>query len=131
MDGKSEKKEEVTSCQKKCYKKNLKGEKKVVDMTRHWSVFTLKSKFTQHNFHYTCNLALHTAPWRTPSSFLFFLNGGKKPLHYDRDTDHLFVVLHFAEPPQFLNTVNWGNLSFHHKRQCTESVALRQVLAPP
>ena len=50
---------------------------------------------------------------------------------YDRDTGHLFVVLRFAELPQFLNTVNWGNLSFHHKRHRTESVAVRQVLAPP
>ena len=37
----------------------------------------------------------------------------------------------FSELPQFLNTLCWGNLSFPHKLQCTESVALRQVLAPP
>ena len=37
----------------------------------------------------------------------------------------------FSEPPQFLNTLYWENLSFHHKLQCTESVALRHVLAPP
>ena len=30
-----------------------------------------------------------------------------------------------------LHTLNSGNLSFNDKRQCTESVALRQVLAPP
>ena len=63
---------------RKMFRKNLKGEKKKVEKTRHWSGFTLKSKFTQHNFHYTCNLPLHTAPWRTQSSFSFFWMVGKK-----------------------------------------------------
>ena len=53
----------------------------------------------------------------------------KKPLHHDRDIDHTIVVFRFSEPPQFLNTPNWGNLSFHDKRQCIEFVALRP--APP
>ena len=52
-------------------------------------------------------------------------------MHHDRSIDHPIVVLRFADPPQFLNTLNWKNLSFHHTRKCTESVALRQVLAPP
>ena len=60
----------------------------------------------------------------------FLMNGGKKLLHHDRVIDHSIVVLHFSEPPQFLNPLNSGNLSFHHKRQCIESVARRQVLAP-
>ena len=47
-------------------------------MRRHWSGFTLKSKFTQHKFHYTCNLALHKTLWRIQSSFLFFFNGDQK-----------------------------------------------------
>ena len=66
------------------------------------------------------------------SSFLFLvLKGGKKLLHHDRDNDHTIVVLHFADHlPLFLNTRNSGNLSFHDTLQCTESVALRQVLAP-
>ena len=40
-------------------------------MRRHWSVFTDKSQFTQHNSYYWCNLALHKALWRTQSIFLF------------------------------------------------------------
>ena len=40
-------------------------------MRRHWSGFTPKSQFTQHNSYYWCNLALHKALWRTQSSFLF------------------------------------------------------------
>ena len=52
-------------------------------------------------------------------------------MHHDRSIDHPIVVLRFADPPQFLNTLNWENLSFHHSRKCTESVAPRQVLAPP
>ena len=111
-----------------------KGEKKVVDTRRHRSGFTLKSKFTQHNFHYTCNLALHKALWRIQSSFLFFffLNGDKKNLCITTGsltTPSLYCV--FSEPPQFLNPLNSVNLSFHRKRQCIESVAPRQVLAPP
>ena len=70
-------------------RKRSKGEKKVVEVRRHCSGFTPKSKFTQHSFHYTCNLRI----------------------------------------PQFLNTLNWENLSFHHTRQCTESVAPRQFSA--
>ena len=51
-------------------------------------------------------------------------------MHHDRSIDRPIVVLRFADLPQFLNTLNWENLSFQHTRQCTESVALRQVLAP-
>ena len=54
-----------------------KQEKKVVDMRRHWSGFTLKSKFTQNNFHYTCNLAFHRVLWRTQASFFLFWMVGK------------------------------------------------------
>ena len=98
--------------QEKNVTKKLKGEKKVVEITRHRSGFTLKSKFTQHNFHYTCNLASHGSLEDSIKISFFFLNGGKKPLHHDSDIDHVFVVLRFAEPPQFLNTVNWWILSF-------------------
>ena len=38
------------------------------------------------------------------SGFSFF--GGKKPMHHDRDIDHPIVVLHFAELPVFLNSLN-------------------------
>ena len=47
------------------------GEKKVVEMRRHWSRFTPKSQSTEHNSYYTCNLALHKPLWRTQSIFLF------------------------------------------------------------
>ena len=60
----------------------------------------------------------------------FFLNGVKKRLHHDRDIDHTIVALHFADHlPQFLNTQNSENLSWHHTRQCTESAAPRQFSA--
>ena len=58
-------------------------------------------------------------------AFFFFLKGDKKPLHHYKDIDHPIVVLRFSEPAQFLNTPNWGKLSFHHRRQYIESVALR------
>ena len=50
-------------------------------------------------------------------------------MHHDRDIDHPIVVLRFADLPQFLNTLNWANLSWRHTRQCTESVAPRQISA--
>ena len=117
MEVYSEKKRERKFWQKRC---NKKGKTKVVDMRRHWSGFTLKSKFTQHNFHYTCNLALHNALRRIQSSFLFLFEWWQKTMHHDKVIDHLMVVLRFSEPrhPQLLNTINWGNLSFHHKPQC-------------
>ena len=113
------------------WKEKMLQKKDVVEKRRRWSGFTPMSKSTQHNFHYTCNLVLHNALWVIPSSFFLWMVG-KSFLHHDRDNDHSIVVLHFAgHLPQFLNTLNSGNLSFHDKRQCTESVALRQVLAPP
>ena len=61
----------------------------------------------------------------------FFSSGGKKTIHHDRSIDRRIVALRFAELPQFLNSLNWENLSFHHTRQCIESVAPRQFFAPP
>ena len=87
-----------------------KREKKAVDMRRHWSGFTLKSKFTQHKFHYTCNLALHKTLWRIQSSFLFLFQWWQKNLCV-KVIDHSIVVLRFSDSPQFLDTLNWGNLS--------------------
>ena len=46
-------------------------------MRRHWSVLAPKSQFTQHNSHWTCNLALHNALWEIQSSFFFFRLVGK------------------------------------------------------
>ena len=46
--------------------KESKGEKKVVEMRRHWSGFAP----TQHNFHYTCNLVLHKPFWGTQVSLI-------------------------------------------------------------
>ena len=79
-------------------------------MRRHWSGFRLKSKFTQHNFHYTCNLALHSGLWKIQSSFLFLFQWWQENLCV-KVIDHSIVVLRFSESPQFLNTLNWGNLS--------------------
>ena len=48
-------------------------------------------------------------------------------MHHYRDIDHPIVVLHFADHlPLFLNTLNSENMSWHHTRQCIESVARRQ-----
>ena len=41
------------------------------------------------------------------SSFLFVWNNGKDPLHHDKDIDHPVNRLHFAELPQFLNTISF------------------------
>ena len=49
-------------------------------MRRHLSAFAPMSKFTQHIFHHTCNLALHKALWRIQSSFLFLFEGWQKNL---------------------------------------------------
>ena len=84
-----------------------KKEKKVVEMRRHWSRFTPKSQFTQHNSCYTCNLALHKPLWRTQSSFLFFfLDGGTKPLH------PLSLYCAFGNLHSFWTQYIEGNLSF-------------------
>ena len=37
----------------------------------------------------------------------FVLNSGEKPMYHDRDIDHPIDVLHFADLPHFLNTLNW------------------------
>ena len=67
--------------------------------------FAPKSKFTQHNFHCTCNLALRKALWGVHQVF-FFLEGWEKTMHHDRDIDHFVSLLHFADHfPQFLNTL--------------------------
>ena len=85
------------------------GAKKKVEKRRHWSGFASTSKFTQHNSHETCNLVVRKALWRTQTSF-FVLNGKKKSKHHDRDIDHPAELLHFAEHPQCLKTVNWNHL---------------------
>ena len=46
-------------------------------MRRHWSGFAPKSKFTQHNFHHTCNLALGKSSLVDSIKF-FLLKGVKK-----------------------------------------------------
>ena len=53
------------------YLKQIREKKKLVEMRRHWSGFTDKSQFTQHNSHCSCSLDLHKPLWRTQSSFLF------------------------------------------------------------
>ena len=83
-----------------------KGEKKVVEMTRHWSRFTPKSQFTQNNSYYSCDLSLHKPLWTTQSSFLFLFGW------WDKASASLIVVLRFSEPPQFLDTLHWGKLVF-------------------
>ena len=50
------------------------------------------------------------------SSFLFFGNGGKEPLHHDKDIDRHIESLRFAELAQFLNTLICGNVSLPHKK---------------
>ena len=86
---------------------------------------------------HTTHFSLHVQSGSSQSSlvdsikFFFLFKGGKKLLHQDRDIDHFVGLLHFAgNLPQFLNTLNSGILSWHHTRQCTESVAPRQFSAP-
>ena len=105
------------------WKEKMLQKKNVVEKRRRWSGFTPMPKSTQHNFHYTCNLVLHNALWVIPSSF--FLWVVKKSFRIKTGT--LTTLSAYC----ILHTLNSGNLSFNDKRQCTESVALRQVLAPP
>ena len=100
-----------------------KGGKKIVEMRRHWSGFTLDSKFTQHNFHYTCNLALHKPLWRTRSSFLFLFGWWDEAPASQRKT-LTTLSLYCA----FRNLDSFWTLFF--EGTCL-SIALRQVLAPP
>ena len=65
MEGKREKAGTDIFSEEMLQKKESKGEKKVMEMRRHWSGFAP----TQHHFHYTCNLVLHKAFWGTQSSF--------------------------------------------------------------
>ena len=83
---------------------------------------TLIGVYAQVAFH-TTQFSLHMQCGSSQASLedsiklSFFLNGGTKPLHHEKDIDRFIVVLRFSEPPQFLNTLFWGNLSFHHKLQ--------------
>ena len=65
------------------------------------------------------------------AEFFVVLNGGKKPLHHACTTTRTLTTPSiYCQYPQFLNIlVIWVNLSLHHTRQCTESVAPRQFSA--
>ena len=98
-------------------------------MRRHWSGFAPMSKFTQHIFHYTCNLDLHKALWRIQSSFLFLFEGWQKTSasrqgHWP--PNRCIALCGTCTVSEYFKL---RNLSFHVKRQCIESVALRP--APP
>ena len=101
-------------------------------MRRHWSGFTPKSHFTQHNFHYTCNLVLHKALWRIQSSFLFlFWMVGKSICITRKTLTTLSLYCAFRNLDSCWTLYIEGTcLSITHCK-CTESLALRQVLAPP
>ena len=62
-----------------------------------------------HTTHFILNM--QSGYWqsflRDSGSFSLVLNGGQKQMHHDRNTDHLVGLLHFAELPQFLDTLNW------------------------
>ena len=118
-----------------CWSRQLQG-KDVTKKECGGEETTLIGVYAHAEVHST-KCSLHMQPGSSQRSLgdsikFFLMSGGKKLPHQDRDNDSSIVVLHFAgHLPQFLNTLNWGTLSFHDKRQCTESVALRQVLAPP
>ena len=108
----------------------FKVEKKVVEKRRHWSGF-----YAQVDVH-TTQFLLNMRSGSSQNSLkdwgflLFALNGGKEPMHHDRDIDHPLDFLHFAEFPQVLNTLNWKTcLCITNCIVLTESVAPRQVSA--
>ena len=70
-------------------------------------------------------VAVHT------TQFLLHMQSGSSQASLEDSIKRSFSFWMVGQAPQFLNTLYWGNLSFHHKLQCTESVAQRQVLAPP
>ena len=94
-------------------------------MRRHWS----KSKFTQHNFHYTCNLALGKALWVIPSKF-FCWRVGKRFCITTRTPTTLsaYCILQVIFHRCWTHWIG-RLLSWHHTLQCTESVAPRQFSA--
>ena len=65
--------------------------------------------------------------WEQQKGFFLFWMVGRS---LSTTTRTLTTPSIYCKYPQFLNTlVIWVNLSLHHTRQCSESVALRQ--APP
>ena len=54
---------------------------------------------------------------RNLAFFLFWMMGKSLCMTTKTFIDHLVVALRFSELPQFQNTLNRGNLSFHHKLQ--------------
>ena len=64
---------------------------------------------------------------RESRKFFFVLNGGKELLHHDKNIDHSIDLLQISTVSEHI--CNLVNLSLHHTRQCTESVAPRQFSA--
>ena len=90
-------------------------------MRRHWSGFAP----TQHQF------SLHMQSGCSQSflrdSIKFFLMVGKSQCITTGTLTTPSLCCIFADHlPLFLNTLNSENMSWHHTRQCAESVALRQ-----
>ena len=57
--------------------KNIRANRRYRRRDDKWSGFAPNSKFTQYNFHYTCNLVLRSALWVARSAFFFFSVVGK------------------------------------------------------
>ena len=107
------------------------GEKKVVEMRRHWSGFTPKSHFTQHNSYYSCNLALHKPLWRIHSSFLFLFGWWEKAsASRERHWPCCRCIALFGNSTVSEHSL-LRELVFPSQTAMYCSVALRQVLAPP
>ena len=101
-------------------------------MRRHWSGFTPKSHFTQHNSYYSCNLALHKPLWRIQSSFLFLFGWwDKASASRERHWPLYRCIALFGTSTVSEHSFFEGTCLSITNCKWTESLALRQVLAPP
>ena len=80
-------------------------------MRRHWS--GVCAQIEVHTTHFSLHMQSGSSQGSLEDSIKLSFSCWrvtKKPLHHDKDIDHPIVVLRFSELPQFLITLNWGNL---------------------
>ena len=82
-----------------------------------WSGFAPNSKFTQYNFHYTCNLVLHNALW---VSFFFLFHGGNRPLHHDRDKEWNIFFFRKMKVKEDTKNKRWWRKGMEKKKEKKE-----------
>ena len=72
------------------------------------TLFGVYAHVEVHTTHFLLNMQSGSLQsyLRDSGFFSLVLNGGKKQMHHDRDIDQPIGLLHFAELPQFLDTLH-------------------------